>query len=78
MRFAFIIVICVTGCASFPELDGTITDAARAAPYPTLGRKPTVTDVIPGESIDPALQSRIDALSARADALRAIEFGALQ
>ncbi|MDO5759209.1 MAG: hypothetical protein Q4P24_17460 [Rhodobacterales bacterium] len=48
------------GCAQFPQLDATVTDAARAAPYP---------DLVPLAS----LRSRMDFPGVDADALPAIE-----
>ncbi len=76
MRYAFFFPLILTACATFPALDGTISDAARQAPYPSL----TPLPALPGASTDDeaALQDRIDALQARAARLRQIEIGALQ
>ncbi|WP_400086796.1 hypothetical protein [Yoonia sp. R78084] len=66
----------IPACATFPALDGTISDAARQAPYPTLTQLPSLPPVSASEDAD--LQARIAALQARADQLRQIDIGALQ
>jgi hypothetical protein len=66
----------IPACATFPALDGTISDAARQAPYPTLTQLPSLPPVSAAEDAD--LQARIAALQARADQLRQIDIGALQ
>lgn len=50
----------ITGCAQFPQLDATVTDAARSAPYP---------DLVPLDS----LRSRMDFPAVDADTLPTIE-----
>lgn len=35
-RFSLILLLALSACATFPELDASIDDAARAAPYPEL------------------------------------------
>ena len=76
MRVLPIILCLLSACATFPQLEGTITDAARNAPYPLL----TPVPLAPATSDDPAadLQARIAALQARAEAIRQIDFAALQ
>jgi len=66
----------ISACATFPALDGTISDAARQAPYPTLTELPPFPAITASE--DAALEARIAALQARADQLRQIDIGALQ
>ncbi|KQI71074.1 hypothetical protein AN191_15270 [Loktanella sp. 5RATIMAR09] len=66
----------ISACATFPALDGTISDAARQAPYPTLTQLPSLPPVSGSENAD--LQARIAALQARAAQLRQIDIAALQ
>lgn len=62
----------LTACAEFPQLDGTIDDVARNAPYPGLINIDDITAMSPATNPDTAgLQSRIDALNAKANSLRA-------
>ncbi len=77
MRGVILILLTVTSaCADFPALDGTISDAAREAPYPTLTPIPSgPADLVDDEAL---LQDRIAALEARAERLRRIDIGALQ
>lgn len=76
MRLLPIIFCLLSACATFPQLEGTITDAARNAPYPLLSPVP----LAPSTRDDPTadLQARIAALQARAEAIRQIDFAALQ
>lgn len=76
MRLLPIIFCLLSACATFPQLEGTITDAARNAPYPLL----TPVPLAPSTRDDPTadLQARIAALQARAEAIRQIDFAALQ
>ncbi len=76
MRLLPIILCLLSACATFPQLEGTITDAARNAPYPLL----TPVPLAPSTRDDPTadLQARIAALQARAEAIRQIDFAALQ
>ncbi|WP_439156059.1 hypothetical protein [Yoonia sp.] len=69
-------LICLTACTQFPVLEGTISDAARSAPYPRL----TPLPALPPESDmdDAAIQARIAALQARAALLRETDIAALQ
>ncbi|SIT82885.1 hypothetical protein SAMN05421665_1558 [Yoonia rosea] len=66
----------IPACATFPALDGTVNDAARQAPYPTLTQLPSLPPVSGSENAD--LQARIAALQARAAQLRQIDIAALQ
>ena len=76
MRAMPVLLICLGACAEFPALEGTITDAARDAPYPRLTPLPEMdTD---GTGDDAAFQARIDALKARAAVLRETDIAALQ
>lgn len=77
MRFIWpLFFLILTACATFPALEGTISDAAREAPYPTLTQLPSLPPVSVSENTD--LQARIAALQARADQLRQIDIAALQ
>ncbi|MEM8537202.1 MAG: hypothetical protein AAGF56_04995 [Pseudomonadota bacterium] len=73
MRFFPLMLAWLTACAEFPALDGTISDAARDAPYPTL----TPIPVSPQQGVDVTadLQARSAALQARAARLRATQVG---
>ena len=76
MRFALILCLALCGCATFPQLEGTISDAARAAPYPAL----TPIPLAPEETGDAAtdMQARVAALEAKAALIRRIDIAALQ
>lgn len=63
-------------CAEFPALEGTISDAARDAPYPELTPVPLAPQASADE--EDILRARIAALQARADRLRQIDIAALQ
>ena len=76
MRFMPLFIVALSGCASFPALDGTISDAARAAPYPTLTKLPQIAAVEPAN--EDQLAARVAALQARAARLRQIDIAALQ
>ena len=76
MRALPVLLLCLGACAQFPALDGTISDAARAAPYPQLTPIPDF-DETPVQA-DPATDARIAALQARAAALRRTDIAALQ
>ncbi|PUB18775.1 hypothetical protein [Yoonia sediminilitoris] len=78
MRFAIIILLGLTGCTTFPALEGTISDDARDAPYPVLTARPTAGDSTTTPDTDADLQARIEALERRAEVLRETEIGALQ
>ena len=66
----------LTACTSFPALDGTISDAARDAPYPTLTPIPLAPPATGDDAAD--IQSRVTALQARAARLRQTDIAALQ
>ncbi|PJI92467.1 hypothetical protein BC777_1318 [Yoonia maricola] len=76
MRYALITLLLLSACATFPALEGTISDAAREAPYPDL----TPLPALPAASGDPeaALQTRVDALQARAARIRQTDIATLQ
>lgn len=76
MRALPVLFLCLSACAQFPALDGTISDAARAAPYPQLTPIPDF-DAAPVQA-DPAMDARIAALQARAASLRRTDIAALQ
>lgn len=65
-------VAALAGCVEFPDLDGAITPAARAAAYPKVAPLETVLATQPGdgETEMAVLASRAAALRARAERLR--------
>lgn len=76
MRATLLFILALTGCAQFPELGGTINEAARQAPYPTLQPLPETATALP--VADDTLDARIAALQARAARLRQVDITALQ
>ncbi len=77
MRIAIVMICGLTACTQFPALDGTISDAARDAPYPQLTPIPS----FPQSNVDTAeneLQARLAVLNARAERLRQTDIGALR
>ncbi len=76
MRYALLMPLVLSACATFPALEGTISDAARLAPYPTLTPLPPLPTA--NDDDEAALQARIDALQARAARIRQIDIAALQ
>lgn len=76
MRLILCSFVLLSACASFPQLEGTISDAARAAPYPPLTQLPTIPPARGAEADD--LQDRIAALLERAAQIRQIDMAALQ
>ena len=56
------------GCTPFPDLDDTITDEARRAPYPALVPLDSLQERIGGTRIEPGTAQSV---TARADRLRA-------
>ncbi|WP_322895157.1 MULTISPECIES: hypothetical protein [unclassified Yoonia] len=76
MRYALPFLFALTACADIPALDGSLSDAARAAPYPRL--LPLTDPPAPVAAEDSAIDARLAALQQRADALRQIDPGALQ
>ena len=73
MRWLFgAITLLLTACAAFPELEGTIDDDARNAPYPRLVNIDDLTNADTATTAAPFdLQGRIDRLNSKADSLRA-------
>ena len=63
-------ILLLTACAEFPELEGTINDEARNAPYPRLINIDNLTSATPTTSAPVDLQSRINSLETKADSLR--------
>jgi hypothetical protein len=76
MRMTLILCLALGGCATFPQLEGTISDAARNAPYPALTPVPIGPVATGDDSAD--MQTRIAALQARAARIRQIDIAALQ
>lgn len=76
MRFVLILCLALCGCATFPQLEGTISDAARAAPYPALTPIPMVPEATDDAAVD--MQARVTALEAKAAIIRQIDIAALQ
>ncbi len=76
MRMCLVLTLCLAACADFPALDGTISDAARDAPYPKLQALPDANIGLP--VADVTLNDRIAALRARAARLRKLDINALQ
>ena len=75
MRFVLALFL-LAACTPYPELTGTISDTARAAPYPVLTPLPPLPTAT-GEDAD-RLTARAAALRARADQIRQIDIAALQ
>lgn len=66
-----IIIALLSGCAEFPELDGTVDDAARNAPFPELVNLDALRGQVGASDATPDnMAARIAGLNARADALR--------
>jgi hypothetical protein len=76
MRLTALLPFALSACATFPALEGTISDAARQAPYPDLTAAPLAPVATDAE--EDMLTSRIAALQARAARIRRINIGALQ
>ncbi len=76
MKYALFLPLFFSACATFPALEGTISDAAQAAPYPILTPLPTFSAT--DNDDEAALLARIAALQARAARLRQIDIAALQ
>ena len=72
----FVTLLALAACTPFPELEGAITDSARAAPFPELTPLPDLPKAAEAES--DALNQRIAALQARAARIRQIDIAALQ
>ncbi|MCQ0092082.1 hypothetical protein [Roseovarius sp. M141] len=62
------------GCAQFPQLDATLTDQSRRAPYPDLvplsGLQARINDTDTNAGAAPAIEARIARLKSRAARLR--------
>jgi hypothetical protein len=76
MRMTLILCLALCGCATFPQLEGTISDAARNAPYPTLTPVPIGPVATADAGVD--MQARVAALQSRAALIRQIDIAALQ
>ena len=76
MRLTLILTLLLSACATFPQLDSTITQEARDAPFPALTPVP-IAPVATGDE-QAALQARIAALQAKAARIRQIDIAALQ
>lgn len=77
MRYILLLpLFLLSSCAAFPALEGTISDAARQAPYPALTPLPPFPTANGDDGV--ALLARIDALQARAARIRQIDIAALQ
>ena len=78
LRFAFFLALLaalpLSGCTQFPELDGTLADTDKDAPYPSLLPKSQFSQAATQVSITPqitqGLEGRVDRLRARANGLR--------
>ena len=76
MRLTALLPLALGACTAFPALEGTISDAARQAPYPDLTAVPLAPVATNAE--EDMLAIRIAALQARAARIRRINIGALQ
>jgi hypothetical protein len=68
MRLILILPLMLSACSDWPQLDDTLTPAAREAPFPALTPVPPAPTSRADESA--ALQARIAALQARAAMMR--------
>ncbi len=65
------LALALSGCATFPDLDSTIDEAARNAPFPTLINIDQLRGTVPSSQPEPlSLDARLANLEARADRLR--------
>ncbi len=73
LALALLIALGAAGCTQFPELDATLTDEARAAPYPDLVPLDGLQARINGTNTDPetvpTIEARITGLKSRASGL---------
>ena len=76
MRILLLLPLFFSACTTFPALEGTISDAARQAPYPTLTEMPAPP--ASAGATDAELEARIVALQARAARIRQIDIAGLQ
>ncbi len=76
MRFVAVLtlLLAVAGCIEVPELDQTITEEAKRAPYPNLVPVEPIRAAVPkpqiGPGLAPSLDARADALKNKADSLK--------
>ena len=75
MRFSILPLLLCASCADFPDLDGTIDETARNAPFPDLVNIADLTAGLPEPTEDPTadIAARLARLEARAEALRQTE-----
>lgn len=71
-----LMMLAVAACGDFPQLDDTLSDAARDAPFPTLSPVPQEPGL--NDDADALLAARMVALQARADEIRQADIAALQ
>lgn len=76
MRLVFLTLFAVSSCTSFPALEGSISDAAAQAPYPSLTQIPPAPAASSADQSD--LLVRIANLQSRAARIRQIDMAALQ
>jgi hypothetical protein len=76
MRHALPLLFVLAACADVPALEGTVSDAARNAPYPALVPLVDLPTPVTAQTAD--MDARIAALQRRAAALRQTDPGALQ
>ena len=76
MRMTFLTLLMLTACSGFPQLDDTLSDEARNAPYPKL--TPVPSEPASNTDGDALFAARIAALQARADDIRQSDIAALQ
>ena len=76
MRMTFLTLVMLSGCSNFPQLDDTLSQEARNAPYPEL--TPVPSEPAPSTDGDALLAARIAALQARAEDIRRSDIAALQ
>ncbi|MBU2980912.1 hypothetical protein KO498_03705 [Lentibacter algarum] len=71
---SLLLIASLTACATFPELDATLSDEAKAADFPTLMPINELSAATPApritEQSTAALSGRVSALQARAARLR--------
>lgn len=76
MRHTLPFLLILAACADIPALDGTVSEAARIAPYPRLA--PLADQPAPVTDETDGMDDRLAALQRRVAALRAIDPDALQ
>ena len=74
MRLTFVLILGLSACSQFPELDESVDSQARDAPYPDLVRVETLKANLPDTRIEPDaaddVESRVERLRARAARLK--------